>query len=100
MNKVKAKYKAIVLEDEYGDIEILYECNRQDKSCNKKYCNEEECSHTTNINYAKNYINEKDNKDSYEGQKDSEKEEYTTITKYYAYEKLMKEVTERTIKYK
>lgn len=41
---------------------IFYLCNREDPDCPKTHCNPEECSHTLNIKYAKNFkVDEKGN---------------------------------------
>lgn len=56
--ELKAIYHAEIYETNDGDIDILYECNKDRCiECNKKNCIPEYCTHTLNKKYAKNYYN-------------------------------------------
>lgn len=53
---IKSIYKANILEYDDGKIDILYECDiEKNKECNKKHCCKEECTHTLDKQYAKNF---------------------------------------------
>ena len=62
-DEVKAIYKAEIFEYESGRTDILYECDKENNDeCSKESCTSyNQCNHTSNIKYAKNYINEKYN---------------------------------------
>lgn len=62
-DKLKAIYKAEIFEYESGRIDTLYECDKENNDeCSKESCTSyNQCNHTSNIKYAKNYINEKHN---------------------------------------
>lgn len=62
-DKLKAIYKAEIFEYESGRIDTLYECDKENNDeCSKESCTSyNHCNHTSNIKYAKNYINEKYN---------------------------------------
>ena len=59
-DKLKAIYKAEIFEYESGRTDILYECDKENNDeCSKESCTSyNQCNHTSNIKYAKNYINE------------------------------------------
>lgn len=62
-DKLKAIYKAQVFEYESGRIDTMYECDKENNDeCSKESCTSyNQCNHTSNIKYAKNYIDEKYN---------------------------------------
>ena len=62
-DKLKAIYKAEIFEYESGRIDTLYECDKENNDeCSKESCTSyNQCNHTSNIKYAKNYISEKHN---------------------------------------
>lgn len=56
IDKLKAIYKADIYEYDSGKIDIAYECDiDRNKECNKKCCSANECTHTLDKQYAKNY---------------------------------------------
>ena len=63
VDELKAIYKAEIFEYESGRIDTLYECDKENNDeCSKESCTSyNQCNHTSNIKYAKNYINEKYN---------------------------------------
>lgn len=62
-DKLKAIYKAEIFEYDSGRIDTLYECDKENNDkCSKEGCTRyNQCNHTLNIKYAKNYINEENN---------------------------------------
>ncbi len=56
---VKAVYKALILERESGKLETLYVCDKaKNTKCKRRFCNTNECQHTLDREYAKDFYKE------------------------------------------